>query len=194
MYQGIEQQHDQSLDPNVREAAGQKGFFLADTLSRVDPKIMAQERMLGSKLDSAEDIANMRSAAQIKAASLKPMFDKEPKTAQETMQRILAKKRRGEPLTELDIETYNIANESFNASLAAKVQPGLELDRSNPQIGKMFTEKPEQIKSPPLSTGNVSTPTNTLQKQVEASGVAYEPTKYDYRVVDGKVQRKAKGN
>lgn len=32
----------------------------------------------------------------------------------------------------------------------------------------------------------------TLESQVKASGIAYEPTVYDYRVVDGKVQRKKK--
>lgn len=64
MYKGIEQQHDQSLPPDQREAAAQRGFFLADTLSRVDPKIMAQERMLGQKIDSAEEIAAMRLAAE----------------------------------------------------------------------------------------------------------------------------------
>lgn len=63
MYQGIEQQHDQSLDPNVREAAGQRGFFLADTLSRVNPDTMSKERMLGEKLDNNIDLAEIRARA-----------------------------------------------------------------------------------------------------------------------------------
>jgi len=42
MYQGIGDQHNQSLPPEQREAAAQKGFFMADTLSRVDPKNMFQ--------------------------------------------------------------------------------------------------------------------------------------------------------
>ena len=32
----------------------------------------------------------------------------------------------------------------------------------------------------------------TIEGSVKAAGWAYEPNKYDYRVVDGKVQRKAK--
>ena len=59
MYGGLEKQHNQSLDPNEREAGGQGAFFLADTLSRVNPKNMFQERMLGTKTDTALDIAEM---------------------------------------------------------------------------------------------------------------------------------------
>lgn len=89
MYQGIEQQHDQSLDPNVREAAGQKGFFLADTMSRVDPKIMAQERMLGSKLDSAEEISANRLAAQ-REQHIKQQSDPKYKEQLAAMFRVMA--------------------------------------------------------------------------------------------------------
>lgn len=85
MYKGIEQQHNQSLDPNVREAGGQRGFFLADTLSRVDPKVMSQERLLGAKLDSAEEIAALR-AQQLREAAAAKTHITEPKYKEQLAQ------------------------------------------------------------------------------------------------------------
>jgi len=142
MYQGIEQQHDQSLDPNMREAAGQKGFFLADTLSRVDPKVMAQERMLGTKLDSAEDIAGMRIAAQQKLVSLKTPAIRGDKTAQEA----IVKHLQG-MLSRGEITAAEYASELAelqNAILAAKVQPGMELNPANPALKDVLQPKPTQ--------------------------------------------------
>lgn len=62
---------------------------------------------------------------------------------------------------------------------------------------------PSKVPGAPLTTPQPPTPTprgNTapsasgINKQVvEAAGWAYEPDKYDYRVMDGKVQRKPKG-
>ena len=67
---------------------------------------------------------------------------------QETMQRILAKKRRGEELTEDDIAVYNQANETLNAINAAKIQPGTTI---NPAVApEVLQPKPQQVTSPPL--------------------------------------------
>lgn len=89
MYQGIEQQHDQSLDPNVREAAGQRGFFLADTLSRVNPDTMAKERMLGEKLDNNIDLAEIRAMA-VQQAHQKKQQDPKYKEQLAAMFKVMA--------------------------------------------------------------------------------------------------------
>jgi hypothetical protein len=41
-------------------------------------------------------------------------------------------------------------------------------------------------------SGSTATPTDGIKQQVERLGQVYEPNKYDYRIVNGQVQRKAK--
>jgi len=55
----------------------------------------------------------------------------------------------------------------------------------------MFQAKPPQVQYTP-NVGGTAQPIGDVKSAVEASGIAYEPNVYDYRVVDGKVQRKKK--
>jgi len=97
MYKGIGKQHDQSLPEPQREAGGQGAYFLADTMSRVDPKIMAQERMLGSKLDSAEGMNDAKIQAKFEEAALRAraVASKLPTMEQEMVRNILARQAAG---------------------------------------------------------------------------------------------------
>ena len=111
MYKGIEQQYDQSLDPNVREAGGQKGFFLADTLSRVDPSIMAKERMLGDKLENNLDVVEMRNQAirDRQAANEKmsdPKYKEQQAAHQTTIAQVENKIRMNKQISPEEYESY----------------------------------------------------------------------------------------
>ena len=150
MYRDVERQGDQNLPEKEREAAAQQGFFLADILSEIDPKFMQQKKLLGMKTESAEDIAEIRAELARRLAAEKPTTLRDPKTAQETMQRILAKKRRGEQLTKEDLDAYNIANDTLNAMNAAKIQPGTTI---NPLVApEVLLPKPTQVQSPGLTS------------------------------------------
>lgn len=97
MFKGIGKQHDQSLPEAQREAGGQGAYFLADTMSRVDPNIMAKERMLGSKLESAEDINDAKIQARFEEAALRAraVASKLPTMEQEMVRNILARQAAG---------------------------------------------------------------------------------------------------
>lgn len=150
MFSGLEKQYNPELQDNERAAAGQNAWATADTLSRIDPKVMADERLWGMRLDSAEENAKLRATAGVK-----PIGD--PKTAQETMQRILAKKRRGEVLTQDDLFAYNEAAAQLDAINSAKVQPGTMLaPNAAPEI---LQPKPAQKTVPRLDGGQGTAPT-----------------------------------
>ncbi len=87
MYKGVAKQYDQSIPDNERIAAGQNAYALADTMSRVDPKTMAQERMLNGKLLSAEELMQLRLAQAAKLAEDKANAPKPPKTGEEALVR-----------------------------------------------------------------------------------------------------------
>lgn len=80
MYKGVAKQYDQSIPDNERIAAGQNAYALADTMSRVDPKTMAQERMLNGKLLSAEELMQLRLAQAAKLAEDKANAPPKPLT------------------------------------------------------------------------------------------------------------------
>ena len=195
MYRGMVKQHDQSLDPNVREAAAQGASILAGSLAENDPKYIQQKGLLGMKGEQNLDLEEMRQAGRIRIASLKPDAIRGDKTAQEALVKELQRMRATGEISPAEYAAE--LTELQNAILAAKVQPGQELDPNNPALKGLFKPKPaQQGYTAPVANGTQSvTPVPaSLQSQVEASGVAYEPSKYDYRVVEGKVQRKLKGN
>jgi len=164
------------------------------------PKFMGQRELKETGTESQEyrdelKLKNAWELAQWKASQ--SGGTKPAKTFEETIQRILDKVRNGEELTDSDKQAWVEASAGFNAKNAAKVQPGNDLDPNNPALKKIFVPKPPQETYTPQVGGQISTvpsPAPDLRVQVEASGIAYEPTKYEYRVVNGKVQRKAKGN
>ena len=127
MYNGIEKQYDQSLDPNVREAGGQGAYFLADTLSRVNPKNMSQERILGEKLGSA-DLLNLRNndtrlAIAQMAAQAKQRAVAGDKTAQQALITMWKQQVVSGEITQAE---YGMLVADLQTSInAAKVQPGI---------------------------------------------------------------------
>ena len=48
---------------------------------------------------------------------------------------------------------------------------------------------PQQVRS---ATRTSITGESDIESQVKASGIPYEPDKFNYRVIDGKLQRKSK--
>ena len=193
MFRNVERQGDQNLPEKEREAAAQQGFFLADTLSEIDPKFMQQKKLLGMKTDSAMDLKELDLAGRQRIAGMKQAAVRGDKTAQEALVKYLQGQMSTGKITP-DEYAAELA-ELQNAILAAKIQPGNDLDPNNPALKGLFQRKPAQSAYTAPVTGQAPpVQQESLQKHVEGSGIAYEPTKYDYRVVDGKVQRKAKGN
>jgi len=77
MRRGIGQQHDQSLPEPQREAAAQQAYMLADTMSQVDPAIMAKERMFGEKLENnidVQELRNQKNAAEVTKKISEPKY------------------------------------------------------------------------------------------------------------------------
>ena len=149
MYQGISQQHDKSLDPNAREAAGQGAYMLADTMSRVDPKNMFQERQLGTKLEGAEDLLGMRLAAQRHQAGLKQKAVAGDKNAQQALVTLYRQKL---DAGEMSPQEYALEMASiFNRVTAPKTPPGQQL--SQEASGGAFEAKPVTPDYTPRSGG-----------------------------------------
>lgn len=77
----------------------------------------------------------------------------------------------------------------------AVVQPG---DKSADVLSKMDVaeertrEKMKDMRTYFPSLGAIDDKGGDLKSQVESAGVSYEPDKYEYRIMDGKVQRKLK--
>jgi hypothetical protein len=156
MYQGIEQQHDQSLDPNVREAAGQRGFFLADTMSRVDPATMAKERMLEGKLDNNIDLAEIRARA---AQQSHQTQQKDPKYKEQlaAMFRVMAnpnatpqEKYEAQMFITLDQKSKLLASGAAWKPQADMSQFGIQ---TNPAPAQQL-----QLPTPPTPQGNTAAP------------------------------------
>lgn len=84
------------------------------------------------------------------------------------------------------VSMYNQDLATYNARNASNAKEG-SIPLTELTEGKIPT-RPAVTAGTPKAVGG-----NELKTQVEQSGVAYEPDKYDYRVVDGKVQRKLKG-
>ena len=84
------------------------------------------------------------------------------------------------------VSMYNQDLATYNARNASNAKEG-SIPLTELTEGKIPT-RPAVTAGAPKAVGS-----NELKTQVEQSGVAYEPDKYDYRVVDGKVQRKLKG-
>ena len=147
------------------------------------------------KGDQNMALEKLKNAGRARLAGLKVTAAKGDKTAQEALVKELQRMRATGEISPAEYAAE--LTELQNAILAAKVQPGQELDPTNPALKGLFKPKPaQQGYTAPVANGTQSvTPVPaSLQSQVEASGVAYEPSKYDYRVVEGKVQRKLKGN
>jgi hypothetical protein len=116
-------------------------------MSRVDPKVMAQERMLGTKLDAHADdteakLANARALAGLKAKAITG-----DKTAQQAIVGYWKQQMASGAITE---EQYvaEISNLQ-NAITAAKVQPGNVI---NPNVApNVLQPKPAQEKYTPGS-------------------------------------------
>ena len=142
MYRGVERQSDQSLPDNQREAAAQGSMILADTLSEVDPKFMQQKKLLGMKTDSAMDLKEMDLAGRQKIASMKQAAVRGDKTAQEALVKYLQSQLATQKITP-DEYAAELA-ELQNAILAAKIQPGNDLDPNNPALKGLFQPKPAQ--------------------------------------------------
>ena len=83
------------------------------------------------RTDSTEKIAANKMELELQKARLKEQFVKDPKTAQEVYSRLLAKKGRGEQLSESEIETFNMAASAME-SLRPVAPSGTTI---NPAIG-----------------------------------------------------------
>ena len=130
--------------------------------------------------------ARMAAIDAAKARGNQNGVDKPPKTFEELVARLQWKSSQGLALTESELTALAEGAAGFNAKNAAKIQPGLTL---NPNIAPGTLEKkPDQVQYKP---GNAK-PTDSLQSQVEASGEKYEPDKYEYRSLNGKVQKRLK--
>ena len=187
LFSNMQRQMNPNLSDNERIAAATEANVLRDELSRT-PKSIAQERILGQKLESNEGIKFAEMDLKERLAQLKAKAVTGDKTAQQAIvgywkQQLSEGKITQEQYVE---EVSNLQN----SITAAKIQPGTTL---NPEVAPnvLVPKQPQTTNTPGQSTGNTSTASD-IQKQVEASGAKWEPSKYDYRVVDGKVQRKAK--
>lgn len=141
------------------------------------------------KLDSSEFNQMLKLLAERERLAGRSGGDKPPKTFEEFIARVLVKKSQGIQLSPDEESALQEAAGGFNAKNAAKIQPGTTLATEALPPGTPLKEKPPQQQYVPNTSSNNS----DLKKQVEGSGIVYEPDKYDYRVVDGKVQRKLKG-
>jgi disulfide oxidoreductase YuzD len=147
----LDQRMGTEPNPLTRFAMKQERDRITRAL-RESPKFTGQRELKETGTDSAEYIAELRAelARRLAAEKVSTKGVGDPKTAQETMQRILAKKRRGEQLTQEDVDVYNQANETFNAAIATKIQPGTML---NPTIApEVLQPKPVQVQSPGLTS------------------------------------------
>ena len=157
MYRGVEQQHDKSLPADQREAAGQGAFFLNDSLAQIDPAFRRNQLLLEQRGDQAMDLKELDLTGREKLASLKKDAVKGDKTAQEALVKHLQGLLAQGKITP-DMYAQELA-ELQNAILAAKVQPGPELNLNNPALGKVFQPKPGQTTyTPPVTEQGGGTP------------------------------------
>lgn len=150
-------------------------------------------------------LMGLRTLAEKEAAKEAQRAEKEALTI-EQIQSTIAKNKR--EVAKLEKEDKFDAGDRWNAEIDAAValfkannlDPTKELRGSkqantelvNAQkiaLRPRFTGKASQTTpaAPPTSAGSVD-----IKQRVESSGQPYEPAKYDYRIVNGQVQRKAK--
>lgn len=168
MYRDVERQGDTSLPDNQREAAAQQGFFLADTLSEIDPSFMQKKKLLGMKGDQAMELKELDLESKNRIAALKAPAIKGDKTAQEALvkyyQSLLATGK-------IDANQYATAlAELQTAILEAKKQPGNELDPNNPALKGLFQPRPTQTPITPPLIGQAPAPqqTGSLEDAIKA--------------------------
>lgn len=154
MYKGIGKQHDQSLPEPQREAGGQGAYILADTMSRVDPKVMAQERLLGTKLEAHADDTEAKLANARALAGLKTKAVAGDKTAQQAIVNHWKQKLAAGEVTE---EQYVAEiSELQNSITAAKIQPGNVI---NPNVAPgVLQPKPAQQSYKPGTASGTNKP------------------------------------
>lgn len=95
-------------------------------------KFWQKQSLQDDKLASAEYIAELRRLQAEELARLKVSLTekKDPKTAEETIQRLLQKMQSGQSLTPSEVEVYALAKSILESKNAARVQPGSMLDTS----------------------------------------------------------------
>jgi hypothetical protein len=149
MYKNIEKQYDNTLPEDEQVAGAQRGIAMADTLSRVNPKAMSQERMLDEKLSSA-DILNQRNndtklALAQMTAQAKQRAVAGDKTAQQALITMWGKQVQSGEITQAE---YGMLVADLQSSInAAKVQPGITPvvgADGNINIGNKQTQQPVQ--------------------------------------------------
>jgi hypothetical protein len=153
-------QFDQSKPDNERISANQRALALADSMSRVDPKIIANERMLGMKLDNALDLQDMKGTVAEKLAVLKAKAVQGDKTAQQAIVRVLTEQKAQGLITE---EQYAQSLADLQNSInSAKVQPGNTL---NPETNTLERKEGQPQYTPPKTTqGAAAVPVGTTKQ------------------------------
>lgn len=154
MYRNVEDQYNPQKTDQERTAAGQKGFFLADTLSEVDPLFMQKKKLLEQKGDQALELKELDQAGKEKLAQLKAAAVKGDKTAQEALVHYLSNL----------LATGRISPDTYathladlqNSITAAKIQPGADINTENPAVSKILKPKPAQTTYTPPVIGSQS--------------------------------------
>lgn len=126
----------EGLTPQQRSLLGQERTRLTRALADT-PEHLQKMELKERGLDSAEYIARMRAAAANKGPQ-------DPKTAEAVIAGILAKKRRGEQLSDEDVEAYNLASGVLDAKAAPKVQEGTTLS-PDAAPGVLIPKKPQVV-------------------------------------------------
>lgn len=158
----VQRQHDQSLPEKEREAAAQGAFILNDTLAQIDPEFRRKQLLLDQKGEQAMDLKELDLAGRAKLASMKQAAVKGDKTAQEALVKHLQSLLSSGQITP-EVYASELA-ELQNAILAAKIQPGPELDTSNPQLSRVFKPKAPQTTYTAPVTGQTPAATPTPQQ------------------------------
>ena len=165
MYKAVQGQYDSNLPENERVAAAQRGLAIADTMSKINPKFMSQERMLDEKLKSA-DLLNLRNnetrmaLAQL-VAQTKQRAVAGDKTAQQALISMWQKQVANGEITQAE---YGLLVADLQTSInAAKVQPGITpivTPTGEVNIGNKPTQQP--VRAAPERTQQPTTPRKPL--------------------------------
>ena len=200
VFQSMRTQWDPTLDPNVREAAGQRANLLARDLSINDPKTIGAAGLLGAKNDTIMDKAELDNETRLAIASMRAQEAankiSQPKYKEQLMSAI---KKLADP-NATPQELYEANMVIFqDKQLRIAANPGAygqKLDLGGfgyPMTPSPASQVTEQAPKPPgQQAPQPAAAAPDIKTQVESAGIKYEPDSYDYRVVDGKVQRKKK--
>lgn len=181
-------------DPDVKYDGTTKQQLMNARLNLINrfketPKFAGQRELREMGSDSNEYIAELKRQQELEKARLAAggKGANPPKTAEEALARQLTAKFGS---GEIDYQTYMTElAKIFNSKNAAKVQEGTTLATDQLPPGTPLKKKEPQLQYTPGGTQQQ----DPIKSQVESAGISYEPNKYDYRVIDGKVQRKLKG-